>query len=82
MLPIVTLVGSLIPTLISGSVIVERIFSLPGIGQLFFESVLYRDYTTIMGLSVLSALLTLVGVLIADILYAIVDPRINLEEKK
>jgi len=82
LLPIVTLVGGLIPTLISGSVIIERIFSLPGIGQLFFESVLYRDYTTIMGLSVLSALLTLVGVLIADILYAVVDPRISFEEKR
>ncbi|MDR2734168.1 MAG: ABC transporter permease [Spirochaetota bacterium] len=80
LLPIITLVGSLIPTLISGSVIIERIFSLPGIGQLFFESVLYRDYTTIMGLSVLSAALTLAGVLIADIVYALVDPRISFEE--
>lgn len=77
LLPIITLVGSLIPTLVSGSVIVERIFSLPGIGQLFFESVLYRDYSTVMGLSVLSAFLTLIGVFIADILYAIADPRIS-----
>ena len=81
LLPIVTLVGSLIPALISGSVIVERIFSLPGIGQLFFESILYRDYTTIMGLSVLSAILTLVGVFVADILYAMVDPRIHYGRK-
>ncbi|HOG65776.1 MAG TPA: ABC transporter permease subunit, partial [Spirochaetota bacterium] len=80
-LPIITLVGSLIPALVSGSVIVERIFSLPGIGQLFFESVLYRDYTTIMGLSVLSAILTLFGILLADILYAIADPRISYGRK-
>jgi len=81
LLPIITLVGSLIPALVSGSVIVERIFSLPGIGQLFFESVLYRDYTTIMGLSVLSAILTLFGILLADILYAIADPRISYGRK-
>jgi len=82
LLPIITLVGSLIPALVSGSVIIERIFSLPGIGQLFFESVLYRDYTTIMGLSVLSAFLTLFGVLLADILYAVADPRISYGRKR
>lgn len=77
LIPVITLFGALLPTLISGSVIIERIFSLPGIGQLFFESVLYRDYTTIMGLSFFSAVLTLAGILVADILYAVVDPRIS-----
>lgn len=77
LIPVITLFGSLLPTLISGSVIVERIFSLPGIGQLFFESILYRDYPTIMGLSFFSAVLTLLGILVADLLYAVVDPRIS-----
>lgn len=77
LIPVITLFGSLLPALISGSVIVERIFSLPGIGQLFFESILYRDYPTIMGLSFFSAVLTLLGILVADLLYAVVDPRIS-----
>jgi len=80
LLPIITLFGGIFPALISGSVIIERIFTLPGIGQLFFESILYRDYTTIMGLSLFSAIMTLIGILIADILYAIVDPRITYSE--
>ncbi len=80
LLPIITLFGGIFPALISGSVIIERIFTLPGIGQLFFESILYRDYTTIMGLSLFSAIMTLIGILVADILYAIVDPRITYTE--
>ena len=80
LIPVITIFGSMFPALISGSVIIERIFSLPGIGQLFFESVLYRDYTTIMGLSFFSALMTLLGILFADMMYAAVDPRITYEE--
>ena len=77
MLPIITLLGLSIPGLIGGSVIVEQLFSLPGMGLLFFESVLSRDYPLVMGITVIGAVLTLLGNLIADLSYAWVDPRIR-----
>lgn len=78
-IPIVTLLAALLPAMLGGSVIVESIFSIPGMGQLAFESILARDYPVIMGVTTISALLTLVGILLADICYALVDPRISLE---
>jgi len=77
MLSIITLLGLSIPSLIGGSVIVEQLFSLPGMGLLFFESVLSRDYPLVMGITVIGAVLTLLGNLIADLSYAWVDPRIR-----
>jgi peptide/nickel transport system permease protein len=77
LIPILTLLGILLPTMISGSVILEYIFSWPGIGALFFDAVLSRDYPTVMGLSFISALLVLVSTLLADLLYAWADPRIT-----
>lgn len=77
LIPMLTLLGMLLPTLISGSVILEYIFSWPGIGALFFDAVLSRDYPTIMGLSFISAVLVLISTLLADILYAWADPRIT-----
>lgn len=61
-----------------GSVIIESIFSIPGMGQLGFEAVLSRDYPVIMAITTISALLTLAGLLVSDILYAALDPRIKL----
>ncbi|NWF35507.1 ABC transporter permease subunit [Mariprofundus sp. KV] len=77
MLPIITLLGLSIPGLIGGSVIVEQLFSLPGMGLLFFEAVMSRDYPLVMGITVIGAVLTLLGNLIADISYAWADPRIR-----
>jgi peptide/nickel transport system permease protein len=77
LIPMLTLLGILLPTLISGSVILEYIFSWPGIGQLFFEAVLSRDYPTVMGLSFLTAVLVLASTLVADLLCAWADPRIT-----
>jgi peptide/nickel transport system permease protein len=77
LIPVLTLLGILLPTLISGSVILEYIFSWPGIGQLFFEAVLSRDYPTVMGLSFLTAVLVLASTLVADLLCAWADPRIT-----
>jgi peptide/nickel transport system permease protein len=77
LIPMLTLLGMLLPTLISGSVILEYIFSWPGIGALFFDAVLSRDYPTVMGLSFISAVLVLASTLLADILYAWADPRIT-----
>jgi len=76
-LPIITLLGLSIPGLIGGSVIVEQLFSLPGLGLLFFEAVMARDYPLVMGITVIGAVLTLLGNLIADIAYAWADPRIR-----
>src|SRR4030042_1015462 len=79
LLPIVTILGLSIPGLIGGSVIFEMIFSIPGMGRLFFSSVMARDYPTIMGILTMVAVLTLIGNLIADISYALVDPRIRVK---
>ncbi|MEN2995260.1 MAG: ABC transporter permease [Thermodesulfovibrio sp.] len=79
LLPVITLLGLSIPGLIGGSVIFESIFSIPGMGQLFYSSAMARDYPTIMGILLIGALLTLIGNLIADIAYFIVDPRIRVK---
>lgn len=77
LLPLVTLVGFSIPGLIGGSVIFETIFSIPGMGQLFYQGVMSRDYPVVMGILVIGAFLTLVGNLVADLCYALADPRIR-----
>lgn len=79
LLPIVTIIGFSIPALIGGSVIIESIFSIPGMGQLFYGSVMSRDYPLVMGILVIGAALTLVGNLVADLCYAAADPRIRYE---
>ncbi len=76
LIPQVTILASILPGLIGGSVIIETIFSIPGLGQLGFESVLARDYPTVLALFTVSAVLTLIGILLSDLLLAVVDPRI------
>ena len=78
LLPVITILGLSVPGLIGGSVIIESIFALPGLGQLFYQSVMARDYPLIMGNLVLGAVLTLAGNLLADVGYALADPRIRL----
>ena len=78
LLPVITILGLSVPGLIGGSVIIESIFALPGLGQLFYQSVMARDYPLIMGNLVLGAVLTLAGNLLADTGYALADPRIRL----
>ena len=77
LIPFVTLMGLTLPALLSGAVILEQIFNWPGMGELFFVSILRRDYEVIMGLTFILSVLTLAGQLIADLLYAFVDPRIT-----
>ena len=77
LLPVITILGLSIPGLIGGSVISETIFAIPGMGQLLYLSVMARDYPVIMGNLVIVAVLTLVGNLIADLSYALADPRIR-----
>jgi peptide/nickel transport system permease protein len=80
LIPLITLLGLTIPFLISGSVIVEQIFQWDGIGRLYFTSILTRDYPTVLGLTVATAVVTLLASLLADILYAMADPRIRFGE--
>lgn len=80
LLPVVTLVGLALPQLVGGSVVVERVFGIPGMGLLAFDAIGYRDYPVVMGVATLAAVVTLFAVLIADLLYAAVDPRIRLGE--
>lgn len=80
LMPVVTILGLSVPGLIGGGVIFETIFSIPGMGQLFYSSAMARDYPTIMGILVIVAVLTLIGNLLADISYAMVDPRIRRSE--
>lgn len=77
LMPIVTILGLSVPGLIGGGVIFETIFAIPGMGQLFYSSTMSRDYPTIMGILVVGAVLTLFGNMIADISYAMVDPRVR-----
>ncbi len=77
LIPIITLLGLSIPGLIGGSVIVEQLFSIPGMGLLFYDAVLARDYPLVMGITVIGAVLTLLGNLLADLAYAWADPRIR-----
>lgn len=80
LLPVITILGLSIPGLIGGSVIFETIFAIPGMGQLFYQSVMMRDYPTIMGILVIGAVLTLLGNLLADLLYSWADPRIRVTD--
>lgn len=77
LLPVITLLGLSVPGLIGGSVILEQLFSLPGMGQLFYGAVMARDYSLIMGNLVIGAILTLAGNLLADFCYGLADPRIR-----
>ena len=77
LLPVITILGLSIPGLIGGSVIFESIFSIPGLGKLFFDGIMMRDYNLIMGSLTIGAVLTLLGNLIADIAYSVADPRIR-----
>jgi len=81
LIPIITMMAGLLPGLFSGSVIIESIFSLPGMGKLAYDSIYSNDETVIIAVVSFSALLTLFGILISDLTYALVDPRINLDQE-
>ncbi len=79
MIPILTLLATLLPTLIGGSVVIEVIFGIPGMGLLVIESISVRDYNVVMAVLLISSVLTLVGMLLSDLSYALVDPRITFD---
>jgi peptide/nickel transport system permease protein len=78
LIPIATILGPAIPNLLSGAVITETIFSWPGLGRLSFEAVIQQDYPMVMAVVLLSGFITIIGYLMSDVLYAVIDPRIRL----
>jgi peptide/nickel transport system permease protein len=79
LIPLITIVGMTIPALFSGAVIIEVVFSLPGMGRIMVEAVLARDYPVILAASTVAFISVIIGNLLADIGYAIADPRVRLE---
>ena len=79
LIPVITYIGMSLPGLFAGALITETIFVWPGIGKIGYEAILNRDYTLLMGFNMFMAVLTLMGNLLSDILYAVVDPRIKLK---
>ena len=77
-IPVITLIGGTLPVVVSGSFIIEFIFQIPGFGLLMVESVKNNDYNVIVGILLIVAVLTMIGILLSDLLYAIADPRISL----
>jgi peptide/nickel transport system permease protein len=82
LIPIVTMFGGLLPGLIGGSMIIESIFGIPGMGNLGYQALLTRDYTVLMADVTIGAVLVLLGILISDLLYVVVDPRITFEKAR
>ncbi|HKD12614.1 MAG TPA: ABC transporter permease, partial [Thermoanaerobaculia bacterium] len=77
LLPLITILGLVLPGLLSGSVVIEKIFAWPGLGRLYFDSILARDYPVVLALSLLVAVATLLFTLVADVAYALADPRVR-----
>jgi ABC-type dipeptide/oligopeptide/nickel transport systems, permease components len=80
LIPVVTYLGPMIAALLTGSFVIEKVFAIPGMGKHFVESVGNRDYTVLMGITIFYALFLVVMVLIVDILYSLIDPRIKMED--
>ncbi|HEY1644322.1 MAG TPA: ABC transporter permease, partial [Streptosporangiaceae bacterium] len=77
LIPIATLLGLSLPGLIAGALITESVFNYPGMGYLFYQSALNQDYPVLLGLTVIVALATVAGSLLADVAYAVLDPRVR-----
>jgi peptide/nickel transport system permease protein len=78
-LPVITLLGLEVPQLFGGAIITETIFTWPGMGRLFFDGISRSDWPVVQAITIFSALLVVAGNLFADVLYAIIDPRIRLD---
>ena len=78
-LPVITYVGPMLAGLMTGSFVVEKIFSVPGLGRDFVSAITNRDYTMIMGTTILLSSMVIIANVIVDILYKIIDPRIKLK---
>ncbi len=81
LLPVITIFASVFPALIGGSIIIEYLFTIPGLGSITYQAVIQKDYPVVLATTMFAAILTLIGYLVADILYALVDPRISYSKK-
>lgn len=81
-IPVITIIGTMVVNLLTGSLAIESIFSIPGIGGLFTDSVKNNDYNVIMGLTILYSFMYMLAILITDIAYSLVDPRIRIAAGK
>lgn len=79
LLPVVTYIGPMVASIVTGSFVIEKVFGIPGVGSLFTTSIVNRDYPLIMGITVFFAILLVISVLIVDFVYVLVDPRIKLD---
>lgn len=79
LLPVITYIGPMFASIVTGSFVIEKVFGIPGVGNLFTTSIINRDYPLIMGITVFFAVLLVVAVFIVDIIYMVVDPRIRLD---
>lgn len=82
LIPVITILGPIVVSLITGSLVIENIFAIPGLGSLFVESIKVNDYTTIMGVTIYFSAFFIITILIIDLLYAVIDPRIRLSNAK
>jgi oligopeptide transport system permease protein len=80
LIPVVTYIGPMVASILTGSFVIEKIFAVPGMGKYFVESIHNRDYTVIMGVTIFYASFLIVMILIVDLLYGIIDPRIKLHD--
>jgi peptide/nickel transport system permease protein len=81
LIPVITLMADLLPAIIGGSIVIETLFSIPGMGKMSFDAIFTRDYPLLMAIFTMSALVTLAGILLSDLLYVLVDPRIAYERR-
>ena len=81
-LPVVSFLGPLVVQILTGSFIIENIFGIPGLGFEYLTSITNRDYTTIMGITAFFSILLLISILIVDLIYSLIDPRIKVGEKE
>ena len=77
LLPVISFIGPALASIVTGSIVIEKIFGLPGIGQHFVQGAINRDYTLVMGVVIISALLIVICNLIVDIIYALIDPKVS-----
>ncbi|MCF7945655.1 MAG: ABC transporter permease [Spirochaetia bacterium] len=80
-IPMITVLGARVATLLTGSFVIERIFAMPGIGRYFIQSISNRDYPTIMGITIYYSIILLVSMLVVDIIYGWIDPRVRVQSK-
>jgi ABC-type dipeptide/oligopeptide/nickel transport systems, permease components len=81
-MPVITVLGPLFASIITGSIVIERVFAIGGLGEYFVNSIMAQDYPMIMGITIFYAILIILSILVVDVLYVFIDPRLKLSGKK